>query len=93
MKSREADKADRPTRPASVAKSWEGRMRTRNDVVVVAAFHGTWSIVVNGEKFGPYYSQEEAVLVARTWAEHAAEQGHRVGLMIDGGRPSQETRH
>jgi hypothetical protein len=45
-------------------------------------FQGTWGIVVNREKFGPYASQEEALLIARTWAENATKQGHQVRVLI-----------
>jgi hypothetical protein len=37
--------------------------------------------------------QEEAVLIAKAWAENATKQGHRVGVLIDGGRSSTETLH
>jgi hypothetical protein len=67
-------------------------MQTHSDIVVVV-FHGTWSIVVNGEKFGPYSSQEEALLIAKTWAENATKQGRRVGVLIDGGPTSKEPVH
>jgi hypothetical protein len=62
-------------------------VQSTKDLVVVA-FDGAWRIVVNGEKFGPYSSQEEALLIARTWAENATKQGHRVGVLIDSGSTS-----
>jgi hypothetical protein len=67
-------------------------MRTQK-VIVVVVFHGTWAINVNGEKFGPYSSQEEALLIARTWAETAIEQGHRVEVLIDRGPRPKEPVH
>ena len=68
-------------------------MQIKRDIVVVV-FHGTWSIVVNGDKFGPYTSEEEAVLVARTWAENATEQGRRVNVLVDDGHtPSKALLH
>lgn len=62
-----------------------GGIRMATDVVT-AIFRDGWKIVVNGQEFGSYASEEEAVLIARTWADNAREQGHTVNVVISGGR-------
>jgi hypothetical protein len=68
-------------------------MQSHTDIVVVVVFHGTWSIIVNVDKFGPYSSQEEASLIARTWAENATKQGRCVRVLIDDQPASKESVH
>ena len=46
---------------------------------------------MNGDKFDPDTSEEEAVLVARAWAENATKQGRRVNVLIDDGHVSPKT--
>jgi hypothetical protein len=68
-------------------------MQSHTDIVVVVVFHGTWCIIVNGDKFGSYSSQEEASLIARTWAENAIKQGRCVRVLIDDEPTSKESIH
>ncbi len=64
-------------------------MQKSHDVLEVI-FNGTWKIATEDREFGPYATEEEAVEVARTWAEDAERQGHRLDVVIRGGRPSYE---
>jgi len=58
--------------------------------VLEVIFNGTWKIAAEDREFGPYSTEEEAVETARTWAEHAEKEGHRLSVVIRGGHPSYE---
>ena len=67
-------------------------MQTGHDVLEVI-FKGTWRIATEDREYGPYASEQEAVETAKTWAEDAEKQGHRVSVVIRGGQPSYEIFH
>jgi hypothetical protein len=56
-------------------------------------FHGTWSVIVNGDRFGPYGGEKEAMLIAKAWAERARKRGRSIGVLIDCDRTISRTIH
>jgi hypothetical protein len=66
-------------------------MQARRDTVLVV-FHGTWTIIVNGKKFGPYEGEEEAVL-SKSLGRESGGRGRNVGVLIDCDRVLSGTLH
>jgi hypothetical protein len=52
--------------------------------VLEVVFHDAWQIALQGREFGPYASEEEAILTARRWAANAEKQGHQVSIVVRG---------
>ena len=44
---------------------------------------GGWHLVHNGMRIGPYSNEEEAISVARSWAELAGRQGYDIEVIVD----------
>jgi Uncharacterized protein conserved in bacteria (DUF2188) len=56
---------------------------TRRQYFVVL-HEGKWKITFEGQRYGPYRTQEEAIDIAREWARQSAAQGHPSQVLVQG---------
>jgi hypothetical protein len=50
--------------------------------VIHVQFDRHWTVTYDGQSYGPYECKDDAVALARTWAENAAKQGHSVQVVV-----------
>src|SRR5919106_1288574 len=77
-----------PKAPVSSGVSIHHTTRSRGEIMmeqrlpIHVVMENSWKLDFLGQKYGDYTSKEEAVSIARKWAENAARQGHRVQVVI-----------